>query len=91
MRTLVLDTATNLLYISFIEDNKVIYEVNSLGLNNHSDHLLPLIEEGLIKNNLEVKESFECGVKLAKYDDIKIGDIIESFEIEKTAVKFVAT
>lgn len=38
----------------------------------------------------EVKESFECGVKLAKYDDIKIGDVIESFEIEKTAVKFVA-
>ncbi len=38
----------------------------------------------------EVKETYECGVKLAKYDDIKVGDIIESFEMEKTAVKFVA-
>lgn len=38
----------------------------------------------------EVKEGFECGVKLAKYDDIKQGDVIESFEMEKTAVKFVA-
>lgn len=38
----------------------------------------------------EVKEGFECGVKLAKYDDIKVGDVIESFEMEKTAVKFVA-
>ncbi len=38
----------------------------------------------------EVKENFECGVKLAKYDDIKEGDVIESFEMEKTAVKFVA-
>lgn len=56
MRTLVLDTATNLLYISFIEDEKVIYEINSMGLNNHSDHLLPLIEEGLHKHNLQIKD-----------------------------------
>ncbi len=38
----------------------------------------------------EVKEGFECGVKLAKYDDIKVDDVIESFEMEQTAVKFVA-
>lgn len=38
----------------------------------------------------EVKESFECGVKLSKFDDIKEGDIVECFEIEQTAVKFVA-
>ncbi|MGN0919940.1 MAG: translation initiation factor IF-2 [Alphaproteobacteria bacterium] len=38
----------------------------------------------------EVKETYECGVKLAKYDDVKVGDVIESFEMEKTAVKFVA-
>ena len=56
MKTLVLDTSTNLLYISFIEDNKVIYEIKTLGLNNHSDHLLPLIEEGLQKHNLQVKD-----------------------------------
>ena len=56
MRTLVLDTSTNLLYISFIENEKVIYEIKSLGLNNHSDHLLPLIEEGLQKFNLQIKD-----------------------------------
>lgn len=56
MRTLVLDTSTNLLYISFIENNKVIYEVSSMGLNNHSDHLLPLIEEGLNKHKLTIKD-----------------------------------
>lgn len=38
----------------------------------------------------EVKESFECGVKLARFDDIKEGDIVECFEMEQTAVKFVA-
>ena len=34
MRTLVLDTSTNLLYISFIEDEKIIYEVKTMGLTN---------------------------------------------------------
>ena len=28
----------------------------------------------------EVKAGFECGIKLAGYDDIKIGDILEAFE-----------
>ena len=27
----------------------------------------------------EVKEGFECGIKIAKFDDIKEGDVIESF------------
>ncbi len=33
----------------------------------------------------EVKVDFECGIKLAGWDDIAVGDIIEAFIIEKTA------
>jgi translation initiation factor IF-2 len=33
------------------------------------------------EDHREVKEGFECGVKIAGFDDIKEGDIIESFEI----------
>jgi translation initiation factor IF-2 len=32
----------------------------------------------------EVKEGFECGIKVAGYDDIKQGDVIESFAIIET-------
>ena len=56
MRTMILDTSSNLLYICFIENDSIIYEIKSMGLNNHSDHLLNLIEEGLQKNNIEVKD-----------------------------------
>ncbi len=55
-RTLVLDTSSNWLYICFLENDKVVYEVKSEGLNNHSDNLLPLIEEGLKKLKFEVKD-----------------------------------
>jgi len=30
-----------------------------------------------------VKEGFECGMKLANFDDVKKGDTIEVFEIVK--------
>jgi translation initiation factor IF-2 len=29
----------------------------------------------------EVKEGFECGLKIANYDDIKVGDVIEAFSV----------
>jgi translation initiation factor IF-2 len=29
----------------------------------------------------EVKEGFECGMAFENYDDIKVGDIIEAFEV----------
>jgi len=35
----------------------------------------------------EVQEGFECGITLSNYNDIKSGDIIEAFEIEKIARK----
>jgi len=31
----------------------------------------------------EVREGFECGIKIAGYDDLKVGDIIEAYRIEQ--------
>jgi translation initiation factor IF-2 len=31
----------------------------------------------------EVREGFECGIKIAGYDDIKVGDVIEAFRIDQ--------
>jgi translation initiation factor IF-2 len=31
----------------------------------------------------EVREGFECGIKVAGYDDIKVGDVIEAFRVEQ--------
>ena len=33
----------------------------------------------------EVKEGYECGLSIANYNDIKIGDIIEAFENREVA------
>jgi translation initiation factor IF-2 len=31
----------------------------------------------------EVREGFECGLKLAGYDDVKVGDVIEAYRVEQ--------
>jgi translation initiation factor IF-2 len=31
----------------------------------------------------EVREGFECGIKVAGYDDIKVGDVIEAYRVEQ--------
>jgi translation initiation factor IF-2 len=31
----------------------------------------------------EVREGFECGMKVAGYDDVKIGDVIEAYRVEQ--------
>ena len=33
----------------------------------------------------EVKAGFECGIKLAGFDDLKIDDVLEFYEIVKVA------
>ena len=61
--------------IRLLRDNVVIYTGELSQLRRGKDDVK------------EVKEGFECGVNLLNYDDIKEGDIIECFEIEKVAVK----
>ena len=35
----------------------------------------------------EVREGFECGIKIAGYDDIKVDDVIEAYRIEQVQRK----
>lgn len=74
MKTMFLDTSTNLLYVSFVIDNQVVYEVKSEGLNNHSDYLLKYIEDGLNKLSLQVKDfdNFVVGIGPGAYTGLRV-------------------
>jgi translation initiation factor IF-2 len=40
----------------------------------------------IVKDDVkEVKAGFECGLKIAGYNDIKVGDIVETYEVQKIA------
>ena len=59
--------------VRLVRDHVVIYEGKVSSLRRFKD------------DASEVKEGFECGVGLENYNDIKIGDFIEAYTIEKIA------
>lgn len=57
--------------IRLLRDNRVILE-GKIGSLRH------------FKNDVsEVRQGFECGIGIEKFQDVKIGDIIEAFKTEK--------
>jgi translation initiation factor IF-2 len=61
--------------IRLIRDNVVIHEGTVLSLRRFKDDVK------------EVKEGFECGLKVKDYEDIKVEDRVEAYEIIKIARK----
>ncbi len=61
--------------VRLLRDNVVVYEGKMSSLRRFKD------------DQKEVASGYECGIGLENYNDLKIGDIIEAFEIEKIATK----
>lgn len=62
MKKLFLDTSNQYLYLSVIEDNKIVFEHKQIGNNNHSETLIFVIEECFKKNNITVDDLDEIFV-----------------------------
>jgi translation initiation factor IF-2 len=57
--------------VRLLRDNRVIYEGKIASLRH-------------FKNDVsEVRQGFECGIAIEKFQDIKNGDVIEAFKVEK--------
>ncbi|QEM67853.1 translation initiation factor IF-2 [Geobacter sp. FeAm09] len=61
--------------VRLLRDNVVVYEGKMSSLRRFKDDVK------------EVASGYECGIGLENYHDIKVGDIIEAFEMEKVAAK----
>jgi translation initiation factor IF-2 len=57
--------------VRLLRDNRVIYEGKIASLRH-------------FKNDVsEVRQGFECGIAIEKFQDVKVGDVIEAFRVEK--------
>ncbi len=61
--------------VRLLRDNVVIYTGKAASLRRFKDDVS------------EVKSGFECGIGLEKFSDVKPGDIIEAFKVEKIVSK----
>jgi translation initiation factor IF-2 len=59
--------------VRLLRDNRVIYEGKIASLRRFKDDVS------------EVKQGFECGIGLERYQDVKVGDVIEAYQVEKIA------
>ena len=59
--------------VRLVRDNRVIYEGKVGSLRRFKD------------DASEVKTGFECGIGIAGYQDVKVGDVIEAFAMEDVA------
>ncbi len=57
--------------VRLLRDNVVVFEGKIGSLRRFKDDVS------------EVKEGFECGIGIAGYNDVKLGDVIEAFTMEK--------
>jgi translation initiation factor IF-2 len=57
-----------------LRDNVVVYEGKIGSLRRFKDDVS------------EVKSGFECGIGFERFNDIKVGDVIEVFAMERVAV-----
>jgi translation initiation factor IF-2 len=63
--------------VRVVRDGTVIYETTIDSLKRFQD------------DAREVQEGFECGIHLANFDDVKVGDVLEAFEtreVERTSL-----
>ncbi|MFZ4857778.1 MAG: translation initiation factor IF-2 [Desulfuromonadaceae bacterium] len=61
--------------VRLLRDNVVVYEGKMSSLRRFKDDVK------------EVATGYECGIGLENYNDVKVDDIIEAFEMEKIATK----
>lgn len=56
MRKLFIDTSTDFLFVFFIEDDSILFYKIQEGKNNHSEHLMEIIKEGLLKRSMKMQD-----------------------------------
>jgi translation initiation factor IF-2 len=61
--------------VRLIRDDVVVYQGRMVSMKRYKDDIK------------EASEGYECGIVLENYRDVKVGDVVEAFTIEKESAK----
>ena len=75
MRILAIDTSSAICSVAILEDDKLIDEINLNDGKTHSENLMPILNEILKRNNIEIKqiEMIACCTGPGSFTGIRIG------------------
>ena len=74
MYTLIIDSATKVLYHALVKDDKVIKEIYTKGQNDHAKNIVSLIEKMLKEENITVDnlDKIVCGIGPGSYTGVRM-------------------
>lgn len=75
MKILAIDTSSAICSVAILEDDKLIDEINLNDGKTHSENLMPILDNILKKNNIEIKEieMIACSTGPGSFTGIRIG------------------
>ncbi len=80
MKTLLIDTSTSFLFISFYDETKKerLFYKQMVSHNNHSENIINVIEEGLKGTNLKLKDfdKVVVGYGPGSYTGLRVGMVV---------------
>ena len=74
MYSLIIDSATKILYIALVKDNNLLEDIYITGSNDHAKNIVSKIDELLKKYNIETKDLNEvlCGYGPGSYTGVRM-------------------
>lgn len=80
MKTLLIDTSTSFLFVSFYDEEKKerLFFKQMISHNNHSENIINVIEEGLKETNLKLKDFDKVivGYGPGSYTGLRVGMVV---------------
>ena len=75
MKILAIDTSSNICSVALVEDNKIIKEMHNFSEKEHSETLMPMIDELFKTTNLSLDNMglIACSVGPGSFTGIRIG------------------
>lgn len=94
-KILVIDTATKHIFLSLIIDGLEKHSIYQEGINNHSVTIIPLLNEMLIQEKMQLKDLDEIiiGIGPGSYTGVRIGVTVAKMigYLNKTIVKTISS
>ena len=72
MNKLILDTSTSYLYVAIIKEDEEVYNYVLYGKNNHSEHLMNVIKEGLKDMPAKDLDEVIVGIGPGSYTGVRV-------------------
>lgn len=83
---LVIDTATDYLFVSLVHNKEIIYEYLQKGNKDHAIKLMPIIQEALKTTSLKNLDGIVVGIGPGSYTGVRMGVVVAKMLAKESGI-----